>query len=155
MDDVRQRAVVLVLLVGFVLATSPVAHAAATLLVVDSRSPALVEAKDGSWTATLGFTNLTTDQINLRADPRDTADKGCDLRTDPAQLAPAEHTEVSIAIPAACSVRDDGFDFTISTTDAKPANTTFAISAAPKPDTSTPEWRALWAFPIALAALLF
>ena len=124
-----------------------------TPVTIDSRSPTLAESDRGGWTASLGFTNLTTNAVSLTAKATDTADRGCGLALDHTQLPAAEHTAVTITVPAGCKVGKDGIDFTVSADAASPAPVSFAVTAAPKPDTKKPEWKALWAFVIALGGL--
>jgi hypothetical protein len=138
---------------GLAFVFSSAALAGTTSVTIDSRSPALVEAEGGGWTAALGFTNLTNTEITLTAEPSNAADGGCILTLDHPQLPAAEHSEVEVIVPAGCRVGEDGVDFTVSSTTSTPTPLTFEVTAAPKPDTK-PEWSALWAFVIFLLILL-
>ena len=105
-------------------------------------------------TTTLGFTNLT-DKTKITLKPAaSTSDAGCDLTLDKSELPAAEHTSVTVTVPAGCKVADDGIDFKVTATGGAASPAVFPITAAPKPDASKPNWSELWAFPIALGALL-
>jgi hypothetical protein len=121
--------------------------------VIDTRAPALQQGKGGDWTVPLGFTNLTNKDITIQATPTHATDSGCQLSLDRAQLRSAEHTAVILNVPPGCNVRKDGFDFNVSVTGGTSSPITFPVTAAPKPDTSKPEWRALGAFPVIFGGL--
>jgi hypothetical protein len=122
-------------------------------VTIDSRTPTLAK-EDQGWTASLGFTNLTASPIQLKTEPV-ANNPGCTLDLGKSQLPSAEHRSVTVTIPNGCDA-ESGLDFAIS---YSPAGTggaestgTFAISASPESSADEPNWSALWAFPIALAA---
>jgi hypothetical protein len=123
-----------------------------TPVTIDSTSPALEDAGGGSWTASLGFTNLTDGEIDLAA-ALETQDAGCRPRLTPSRLERAAHADVTVTFPPGCSVADDGIDFTVSSTNPG-TPVSFDVTAAPKPDTSKPDWDQLSVFPILLAILV-
>jgi hypothetical protein len=129
---------------------------ATTPTTIDSRSAELQKGDGGGWTVALGFTNLTDKKVTLTAKPSNGADKGCDLVLDHEQLLAAVHTSVNVTVPAGCKVGNDGIDFAVSAKSGTSPPVKFDVTAAPKPDSaSKPEWRALWAFPIIFAGLVF
>ena len=147
-----RRATTVFVLAGcaFALSSAP-AIAQSAFVTIDSRAPALEKGDSGTYTAALGFTNLTGKPIALTAKPAK-PEPGCILALDPAQLPAAEHTDVTVKIPAGCTVAKNGISFTVSS--AAPA-TSVTVTAAPKPEsTPKPDWGQLWAFPIALGACL-
>jgi hypothetical protein len=150
-----RRAVAVFVVVGlwFVVGSAAVS-AQTTAVTIDSRSPALEELDGGGWTTSLGFTNLTDKPITLIAKATNTADLGCSLTLDKPKLPAAQHSALKVTVPAGCKVGEDGIDFTVSAKGGTTSARTFVVTAAPKPDTSKPDWGALWAFPVALVALL-
>ena len=143
----------------FVLAGCACAIAAASAMAqsvpvtVDSKAVDLAKGDKGGYTASVGLTNLTTKPIAVTAKPAKT-EPGCQLGLDPVLLPTSEHTDVTVKIPAACTVDEKkGISFAVSST--TPGVSLPLITAAPKPEaTPKPEWHALRAFPIALAAAL-
>jgi hypothetical protein len=113
----------------------------------------LEEKSGGGFTVALGFTNLTDGQLTLSPHAGSAAGRGCRLTADKNPLAPAQHGAVTVTVPAACKIDPErGLAFRVAVAGAeKPAS--FAVAAAPRP-ANEPDWRALWAFPIALALLV-
>jgi hypothetical protein len=110
----------------------------------------LTEKEGGGWTVALGFTNLTDDQIALAARPT-AEDGGCEPKLDEPNLPKAEHSDVTVRIPAGCKVADDGIDLELVATPARGEPVTFPVTAAPKPKPDTdPDWEQLQVFPILL-----
>jgi uncharacterized membrane protein len=130
------------------------AWAAPASVTIDDPAPALTERDGGGWTVALGFTNLTTDEIGLAAEPAEPADAGCQLTLDKSSVPGASHLGVTVTIAAGCAVAEDGIDFIVDATDGRETSLgDFEVTAAPKPDTEDPNWSALKVFPIALGVL--
>ena len=144
--------VTLAVLAGLVL--PGVAWAQATPVTIDDLTPALAEGEGGSSSVSLGFTNLTGESITLTPTASDATDTGCRLTADKSTLPRAEHTDVEVTVPAGCKIGEDGIDFKVTAEVPKAEPFVFEVTAAPKPDTAKPEWDALWAFPVALVAML-
>jgi hypothetical protein len=128
------------------------AFAATVPVTIDDSAPSLDKGDNGAFTVSLGFTNLTDNDIGLAPKPANAGDAGCNLSLDPSKLPRAEHTDVTVSVPAGCTVADDGINFTVATTTGSKSAATFPVTAAPKP-ADTPNWDVLWAFVIALVAL--
>lgn len=130
------------------------AHAVATGVTIDSRSPSLTERDEGGWTTALGFTSLTNARITLEVEKKNAADLGCDPSLDKLTLPAAEHQAVTLSIPAQCDVTADGFPFTIRAYTGDERVAEFEVLAGPKPAPTTPDWDALQVFAWLSVALL-
>jgi hypothetical protein len=139
--------------VGLSLGLSPSpASAASTSVTIDDPAPGLKERSGGGFTIALGFTNLTDRQLTLTSHPAAAAGRGCRLTLDKTPLPAAQHSAVTVIVPAACKVdQQQGIAFTVTAGGAEQP-VSFAVAAAPRP-AGEPDWQALWAFPIALGAL--
>lgn len=134
------------------LAAVPTSLAASPLATLDSPTPALEIASDGSAKATLGLTNITDREVSLGTAPA-TAREGCALTPSSAELPAAQHSEVTVSVPAACAPRE-GVTMVVSLTGEGQAEQTFTVNPAAEPTAEALDWNQLWAFPIALGASL-
>jgi hypothetical protein len=132
--------------------TAPAAMADPTPVTVDNAAPTLTDKGDDGWTAALGFTNLTDQPITL--EPKASADNSCALSLDKPTLPAGQHQAVTLTIPPACDVKDEGgFDFQVGTAAGTEPSASFDMTAAPKPS-EDPNWDALLAFPLAFLLAL-
>ena len=113
----RGHRIVVALVVGLLaLAIGPsTAFGAPAAATLDHPEVKLVEADNGGWSAKVGITNLTTDELEVSAEA-DTAE--CDLKVGdgPAGTAvrpAAQHDELTVSIPATCKAADV-FEFTLT-----------------------------------------
>jgi hypothetical protein len=122
-------------------------------VTIDDAAPSLKSGSGGSMTAALGFTNLTDGDLTLAVAAPATAGANCKPRLDAANIPKAQHQAVTVTIPPQCKVDDkQGITFTMTASGAA-TPVSFDVTAAPKP-ADKPNWDALWAFVIALAALV-
>ena len=131
-----------------------VARAAAPQAILDNHAPSLDSADGGKHTVSIGLSNLTSGVLSVTPTPTDPADSGCDPTFDKsAELPPAEHTDLTLTVPAGCPISDSGFHFRLTVGTGPSATTYDPVVAAPKPDPA-PDWTgSLIAFPIALGIL--
>lgn len=143
-----RRVVVVGAALGVVLAAGAVRAVAAPVpVLIDNRAPELATRAGGGWTADLGLTNLTDGDVKVAVVPTDA--KGCrTLLGTPRSLPPAEHTVVTVVVPSRCKVDTTGIHFKVTATAAGVAGEPLAVTAVPAPP--SPEWNALWAFPVVL-----
>jgi hypothetical protein len=141
-------------MVGISLVLAPTATARSAAIAIDSRSPALERVEAGGWTTTLGFTNLTQTPLTLIVKPNSMASAVCKLALDKTELADAEHAAIKVTVPEVCNAGKQGFDFEVLVGGPTGQVASFVVDAILKPAPGSPEWSALWAFPIALAGLL-
>jgi hypothetical protein len=125
------------------------AVAAPVSVVIDDRSAELDEADDG-WSVSLGFTNLTDDDVDISVAAGGSRDDGCDLVALPDRLPPSQRTDVKVTVSAGCDAVG-GIDLKV-TAEAGATVTTFDVKAAAPDEGERPPWAALWAFPIFLIA---
>jgi uncharacterized membrane protein len=140
-----------VVILALAVAVSP-AVAATTAVTVDNAEPTLTDAGDKGFTASLGFTNLTDQRVTLEAAASD--DDTCDLTLDKPALDGGHHQTVTLTIPPACEVAEEGgFDFEVRSVSGAEPPVSLELSAAPKPD-KKPNWEPLLAFPLAMLLML-
>lgn len=132
---------------GALLILNGQAFADTVAVTIDDASPMLSDAESG-YTVSLDFTNLSDAEIGLHVAAGDAEDAGCDLTVSPIALPAATRETVTVTVPVACAVAEDGFDFIVVTQSAD-GTQEFPVSAAPAP-TDDPDWSELAAFPVAL-----
>lgn len=121
-------------------------------VTIDNLEPKLTEAEDKSWTAKLGFTNLTSADIALvvrAAEPK----AGCVPTLDKPSVTAASHADVKLTLPTGCKADDQARVGFIVAAQA-PATERFSIFAKPDKKAKS-DWNHLLAFPIALILALF
>jgi hypothetical protein len=129
-----------------------VTASAAPLATIDSRAPTLESGDSGGSTVKLGFTNLTDGQVEFKATPSK-ASPGCSLTPEKTQLPYAEHTEITLTVPASCKATEGiTIDVALATGSAAPQE--FVVNPTVTSAAATPDWDQLWAFAIALVASL-
>jgi uncharacterized membrane protein len=138
---------------AFVLVTSAAALAAPAQVTIDKRATELKRSGD-DWTASVGLTNLTDEEIALEVPPlAGVAD--CDPTLDQeGKLPDSEHRTFVVTVPATCDVDEEkGIGFTVEGTGSgSEAPIGFDVTAGPEPD-EDPEWSALRAFLYVLIGL--
>lgn len=115
-------------------------------VVVDDAKPTLTGAVSAQRTVTIGLTNLTSTTQPVAIT---TSITGCGLGVNPTSLGPAQHTSVTVTVPATCAVPEAGLDLSVSA-GGGPA---LSILAKPASSAST-SWAWLWVFPISLGGLV-
>lgn len=115
-------------------------------VTIDNLEPKLGQEDDGSWTAKLGFTNLTSELITLTA-AAVVPKTGCEPELDKPTIGAASHKDVELTLPAGCKADDARVTFVVSA--QPPATEKFQISSKAA-DKSTPDWNQLFVFPLAL-----
>ncbi len=110
----------------------------------------LEEAGEGASKIALTFLNLTDGEAELSANPRQRT--ACVLALDTTKLEPAENTTVTVSIPATCKA-GEGLAIDVTATAGSTQLASFKVVPEVKPVTA-PKWGNLWAFAIALIAIL-
>lgn len=140
--------------IGLILAVADTAVAQTTAVTIDSRSVPLEAREGGGWKTSLGFTNLTEEQLSISAKATKPASGNCRLAFDGTLLPSAEHSVVGVVVPTSCTSAGKPVELGVLVRGKSTLPITFAVSATPAPDPGKSEWSALWAFPIALVVLL-
>jgi hypothetical protein len=139
----RLSCLLIVLLAAATLGTG-VARATPADVAFDGTTASLTEADPGGWTAKVGVTNLTGAPI----DGVTVVAPGCSATAAPDKLPAAQHTDVTVTLPADCKAADPkgGYSFTV-TTGGQSAKVT-----AKEKDASDVDWAPFTAFLVALIA---
>ena len=120
-------------------------------VIIDSLKVEAVE-KESDWTATLTFTNLTTDPVTLTVKPTASPPTGCGVKfSKNGSLPEAQMSTVDVEIDGACNVTEKGFGFTLDPS-VGPATLNFPVVAKP-PAKASPDWGGLRWFLVALVVL--
>ncbi|HZS16221.1 MAG TPA: hypothetical protein VFC09_16655 [Candidatus Dormibacteraeota bacterium] len=144
----RRAAVLLGLAAVIAALGGAVVSAGQSPVFIDTPKVTLSAVGGGGWTASLDFTNLTNASVKVTAATPGAHNTQCTLGVKPQQLPPAQHSAVTVTVPAACDVGADGITFTV-----RAGSASFTIIAS-NPDAGAPDWLALWAFAGAFAAAL-
>ncbi len=120
-------------------------------VAIDDASPMLSGAESG-YTVSLAFTNLSDAEVELRVLPAIPRTPGCDLTVSPTALPAATRETVTVTVPVACSLAEDGFDFIVEA-QSSDGTREFPVSAAPAPS-DDPDWLELAGIPVALLAAI-
>jgi hypothetical protein len=119
-------------------------------VTIDTRTPVLEEADNGASKIALTFLNLTDSEAELSAKPQQRT--ACVLTLDKTKLNPAESTAVTVSIPAACKA-GEGLAINVIAMAGSARLASFEVVPEVKP-VKEPKWDNLWAFAIALGAIL-
>jgi hypothetical protein len=146
----RSRAAVTTILAALLVVGAPAgASAAAAVTTLDKSKVKLERASDGGWSTTVGMTNLTDARLKVSVKPL-SANCGPQIGDGTAELPPAEHHDLTVAIPSTCEA-SDGFSFTLEA-QGDGVGRSFRITATPA--TASPNWSALDSFGWTLLASL-
>jgi hypothetical protein len=147
-------AIVLVM-IGLTLSVGATQASAKTaLLAVDNATPTLKQDGDGSWSGTLGLTNLTDGALSLSATPAKASDSDCKLRLSKAAIGAAQSAEVTLTVPKDCNTDEETVEV-ILTASGTTTQTVPLIAGVPEGDDG-PDWGQLaWFFyPLPIVGLV-
>lgn len=150
MARVRSALVVLVVAAGWC-GSAGGASAKPAEVAFDGTTATLTTSDAGGWTAKVGVTNLTGAQI----DGVTVKASGCSPSANPVTLPAAQHTDLTITLPADCkaTASDGGFPFVVSTGGQR-----VQVTATKKDAASSVDWAPfeafLWALGVGAALML-